>query len=81
MMVILLGANVLFEFGGVTPYADALHAAALATIAGTPVPADSGVTKVMDVVLSLYSVVVFAAVAGSLGAFFLERGSEVRQIG
>lgn len=76
LIVILLAANVLFEFGGVDRYGDALHAAALATIAGEPVGASNGVAKVMDVVLALYSVVVFAAVAGSLGAFFLERRSE-----
>ncbi|WP_281351731.1 hypothetical protein [Nocardioides piscis] len=28
----------------------------------------------MDVVLTIYSVIVFATLAGSLGAFFLERG-------
>ena len=76
VMVVLVAANVLFEFGDVVPYADALHAAALATITGEPIVGDNGLSKVMDVVLSLYSVVVFAAVAGSLGAFFMERRSE-----
>ena len=72
IMVILLAANVLFEFGGVAPYSDALHAAALATIAGQPTGGARAITKVMDVALALYSVVIFAAVAGALGAFFLE---------
>ena len=72
VMVILLAANVLFEFGGVAPYSQALHAAALATIAGEPTGASRGAAQAMDVVLALYSVVIFAAVAGALGAFFLE---------
>jgi len=76
VLVVLLSANVLFEFGGVHPYAVALHDAALAAINGEPITGESGVTQVMDIVLSLYSVMVFAAVAGALGAFFLERRTE-----
>lgn len=75
-IVVLFSANILFEFGELDPYSAALHAAALATITGTPIPADSGISQVLDVVLSLYSVVVFGAVAGSVGAFFLERRAE-----
>ncbi len=76
VMVVLLSANVLFEFGGITPYAMALHDAAFATIAGEPVSGTSGVAQALEVVLALYSVIVFATVAGSLGAFFLERNEE-----
>ena len=76
VIVILLSANILFEFGGVEPYALALYDAALATITGEPISGSTGVKQVMDVILSLYSVVVFAAVAGSLGAYFLERRTE-----
>lgn len=72
VMVILLAANVLFEFAGIQPYGRALHDAALATITGEPVSGDRSVAQIMDVVLALYSVVIFAAVAGALGAFFLE---------
>lgn len=76
IMVVLLGANVLFEFGSITPYAKALHAAAYATVTGEPITGGNGVARVLEVVLALYSVVIFAAVAGSLGAYFLERRSE-----
>ena len=76
VIVILLSANVLFEFGNVRPYGDALRAAALATIAGEPTSGDTAIAKVLDVVLALYSVVIFGAVAGSVGAFFLERRAE-----
>lgn len=77
IMVILLGANVLFEFGGVVPYADALYRASLATITGEPTGAITAPAKVMDVLFALYLVVVFATVAGSLGAYFLERRSDL----
>lgn len=76
VMVILISANVLFEFGGIEPYARALHAAAMATISGTAIPTGNSVSDVMEVVLALYSVAILGAVAGSLGAYFLERKDE-----
>ncbi len=79
VMVVLLGANLLFELGGIRPYSTALHDAALATITGEPVSRDTPVAHVLEIVLALYSVVVFAAVAGTVGAFFLERRDEQRQ--
>ncbi len=81
VMVILLSANVLFEFGGIAPYGAALHDAALATITGEPTSGSRGVSQVMDVLLGLYSVIVFATVAGALGAFFLEKRTEQASIG
>lgn len=76
VIVVLVAANVLFEFGGIKPYGRALYAAALATTTGEPTRGSNAVSMGVDVVLSLYSVVVFAAVAGSLGAFFLEHTEE-----
>lgn len=76
VVVVLLSANVLFEFGNVRPYGDALRAAALATITGEPTLGDTAIAKILDVVLALYSVVIFGAVAGSVGAFFIERRVE-----
>lgn len=75
-IVILLSANVLFEFGGIRPYGLALHDAAMATISGESTSGTNAVAQLLNVVLALYSVVVFAAVAGSVGAFFLERRAE-----
>jgi voltage-gated potassium channel len=80
VIVILLSANVLFEFGGIRPYGNALHAAALATISGEPTSGTSGITQLLDVLLALYSVAIFAAVAGTVGAFFLERRAEDEQV-
>lgn len=76
IIVILVAANMLFEFGGVDTYGSALYAAALATITGEPTRGTTPLAMVLDVVLSLYSVVVFAAVAGSLGAYFLEQTAQ-----
>ena len=77
VIVILVSANVLFEFASVEPYGEALYKAALATITGEPTATGTAVGMTLDVILSLYSVVVFAAVAGSLGAFFLEEDQPV----
>ncbi len=76
VMVVLLSANVLYEFSGIKPYALALHDAAMATVTGEPITGSAGVTQVTEVLLALYSVIVFATVAGSLGAYFLERKAE-----
>jgi voltage-gated potassium channel len=81
VMIVLLAANVLYELGGIKPYSTALYAAALATIMGEPVAHGTAITQIMDVVLALYSVIVFATVAGSLGAFFLERSPDGRVAG
>lgn len=72
-VVILSASQVLYEYGGYGSYADALHDAAYGAITGEPLGADSGVADVAELVLALYAVVVFAVLAGSLGAYFLER--------
>ena len=66
-------SQLLYEFEVFDRYGDALHAAALATITGEPIGQADGFAKVLDVALAAYSVVVFAALAATLGAYFLER--------
>lgn len=77
-ITILGSSQLLHEFSGYERYADALHAAALTTITGTPLGRDDGFARFLEVVLATYSVIVFATLAGSLGAYFLEtrRGDE-----
>jgi voltage-gated potassium channel len=72
-----MGASqLLFVAETFTDYGRALHGAALATVTGEPLAADGAVARVLEVVLAIYSVVVFATLAGALGAFFLQkRGS------
>ena len=69
-IVVLASSQLLYTYGIYDEYADALHAAALATIGGQPLGRPDGLAKVVEVLLIAYSVAVFAALAGSLGAFF-----------
>ncbi len=71
-IVILSSSQVLYQFAAYDRYGDALHEAALATITGEPLGSESGLARLLEVGLALYSVVVFAALAGVLGAYFLE---------
>lgn len=71
-ITVLGGSQLLYEFGDYVRYGDALHAAALATITGEPLARQDSFAKVLEVVLAAFSVVVFATLAGSLGAYFLE---------
>ncbi|HEX6256952.1 MAG TPA: hypothetical protein VFZ70_14190, partial [Euzebyales bacterium] len=72
VIMVLASSQLLFEFAGYGTYALALHDAAYATIVGDPLTATGVLARVMEIVLSIYSVVVFAALAGMLGAYFLE---------
>lgn len=72
VIVVLASSQLLFAFDVFDTYGDALHAAALATITGEPLGKQAGLAKVLDVVLGIWSVGVFAALAGTLGAYFLE---------
>ena len=71
-IVVLAASQLLFTLGLYDSYADALYAAATATIAGESLGLDSGFGRVLDVVLLTYSVAVFAALAGTLGAYFFD---------
>lgn len=73
VVVVLASSQLLFELGDYGYYGDALDDAALATISGEPFfPKHAGL-RVVQIVLAAYSVVVFAALAGTVGAFLLER--------
>jgi voltage-gated potassium channel len=64
----------LYVSGSYERYGDALHAAAMSTITGNELTATDGFARLLEVVLAVYSVAVFATLAGAVGAFFL-RGS------
>ncbi len=72
LIVILASSQLLYEFGGFPSFGEAIHDAALATITGEPFARDSGVADIIEIVLAAYSVVVFASLAGAIGAFFFE---------
>jgi voltage-gated potassium channel len=48
----------------------------LATIVGEPIAQPDAFSRILEVGLAAFSVVVFATLAGTLGAYFLERNSE-----
>ena len=78
VIVVLASSQLLFTLGHYADYGDALHASALATIAGEPLGLDPGLAKVIEIALITYSVAVFAALAGTLGAYFFEQQADRR---
>lgn len=72
-VVILAGSQLLYLLEAFDTYAEALHGAALATITGQPLASPAPAARLIEVVLSIYSVAVFATLAGALGAYFLEQ--------
>ncbi len=72
-VIVLSSSQLLYVLGDYDDYGQALYEAALVTISGEPLSADSGLARFLDVLLGIYSVAVFATVAGALGAYFLDR--------
>lgn len=77
-IVVLAASQLLHEYAGLEPYGEALHRTALTTVTGEPLGLDDGLAEVVELLLALYSVVVFATLAGTLGAFFLEQRGGAR---
>jgi voltage-gated potassium channel len=71
-VVVLAGSQLLYVGGAYGDYAPALHETALATVTGQPLTAEGGLARLVEVVLAVYSVAVFATLAGALGAYFVE---------
>ncbi len=81
VVVVIVAADVLYQFADYASYASALRDAAVATTTGSPTREDAGVAQALDVVLATYSVIVVASLAAALGAFFLdERRPERRRV-
>ncbi|MDN5763923.1 MAG: ion transporter [Microlunatus sp.] len=72
-ITVLSASLLLYQFADYPSYGEALHAAALATITGEPLGQPDAFSQILEVVLAIFSVVVFATLAGSLGAYFLRR--------
>lgn len=76
-IVVLVSSQLLYITGSYGGYIDALYEAALAAISGERLTTDSGLAHLLQVFLSIYSVAVFATLAGTLGAYFLgSKGNE-----
>jgi voltage-gated potassium channel len=70
--ILILGSSqLLYGFGDYPSYGVALHATALAAITGEPLGRPDPFAQVLEVLLAIFSVVVFATLAGTLGAYFL----------
>ncbi len=80
IVIVLASSQLLFELGDYGSYADALDDAALATIAGEPFFPEDSALRVVQIAVVSYSVVVFAALAGTVGAFLLERRDDDRRL-
>lgn len=72
-VVVLASSQFLYLVGSFDSYAAALHGAALSTVVGQPMTPDDAFTRVVEVALAVYSVAVFATLAGAVGAYFLQR--------
>lgn len=75
LIVILASSQLLYEYSDAATYGEALYRASMATITGEPTTL-SGIAPIMDVVLAAFSVAVFATLAGTVGAFLLERAGD-----
>ncbi|WP_353827887.1 hypothetical protein [Agromyces sp. SYSU T0242] len=78
-VVILAASQLHYLTGDGISYGEALYETALATVTGAPLEGDSPLTRILHVALSVYSVVVFATLAGSLGAYFLQKPVQRRR--
>ncbi len=75
-IVVLAGSQFLYEYGPGLTYPTAVHDVMLATVSGDPLERRGAVADALELILVLYSTVVFATLAGSLGAYFVERRTE-----
>lgn len=79
-ITVLGSSQLLYEFSEYERYGEALHAAAMAAISGEPLARPDTFARVVETILAIYSVVVFAALAGALGAFFTESRQQVEPL-
>ena len=78
-VVILASSQLLVVVGSYESYAVALHDAALATVTGEPLGGEDLFPRVLEVLLAVYSVAVFATLAAALGAYFIRPQEEEKQ--
>ena len=79
--IVVLGASqLLYLLEVFDTYGESLATTALATVAGEPLGPETATARIASVILALYSVVVFASLAGSIGVYFAERTNEHREL-
>ncbi len=72
-VVILASSQLLYATGEPASYAQSLYESAMAAITGSGITGSSVFSRIIQVLLAIYSVAVFATLAGTLGAYFLRR--------
>lgn len=72
-VVILASSQLLYATGEHSSYSEALYESAMAAITGSGVTGTSVFSRIIQVLLAIYSVAVFATLAGTLGAYFLRQ--------
>ena len=72
-VVILASSQLLYATGEHDSYAESLFESAMAAITGTGITGTSIFSRIVQVLLAIYSVAVFATLAGTLGAYFLRQ--------
>lgn len=72
-VVILASSQLLYVTGEHSSYAQSLYESAMAAITGDGITGTSTFSRIIQVLLAIYSVAVFATLAGTLGAFFLRQ--------
>lgn len=72
-VVILASSQLLYATGEHSSYSEALYESAMAAITGSGVTGTSIFSRIIQVLLAIYSVAVFATLAGTLGAYFLRQ--------
>lgn len=70
--VVILASSQLLYATGSGSYSEALFEASMAAITGNGITATSPLARFLQIALAIYSVAVFATLAGSLGAFFIQ---------
>lgn len=74
LIVVVAASELLYEFDSARgSYASTLYATALMAISGEPLRTGTAYGRLLELVLAVYSVVVFAALAGVFGAYFVEK--------
>lgn len=72
-VVILASSQLLYATGEHSSYAESLYESAMAAITGSGISGTSAFSRIIQVFLAIYSVAVFATLAGTFGAYFLRQ--------
>lgn len=77
---VLGSSEILFEYGPAVSYPRALHDVTLAAVSGDALELTGAVADGLEIILAMHAAIVFAALAGALGAFFLERRTDAEMV-